>query len=396
MSPNTSPLPVNEMDRILNLYEFDIDYSNLKHTFKDLTQLAAKIAGTDISLINLIDSYTQWSVANFGLSVDQMPREDSVCQYTILAQDHFEVEDLSVDVRFQHKFYVKDPLNLKYYCGVPLKTTAGHHIGALCVLDKNQKKLSEEKIELLKIIANEIIAKLNSIKVVKVLENEITISEEMNKRVSHDIRGPIAGIIGISDLILEDSKETETLALATMISKSGYAVLDLADEILSPPKLAQLSKIDFFDLSIFKQKVEKLFSPQAKAKNISFTVNLSINPAAATFKKDKLLQIVGNLISNAIKFTPKNGFVSVTLQTEIIDGQNTLAIGVTDSGVGLDKQTIASILEGNKKTSAGTSGELGYGFGLVIVKDLVQSIGGKMTITSDLENGATFEVLLPI
>ena len=59
MRSNIIPIPVNEMERILNLYEFDIDYSNLQSTFKDLTQLAAKISGTDISLVNLIDTYTQ-------------------------------------------------------------------------------------------------------------------------------------------------------------------------------------------------------------------------------------------------------------------------------------------------------------------------------------------------
>jgi hypothetical protein len=54
-----------------------------------MTKLAAKVAGTDISVINLIDMYTQWTVSNFGMDLDQMPREDSVCQYTIMQNDAF-------------------------------------------------------------------------------------------------------------------------------------------------------------------------------------------------------------------------------------------------------------------------------------------------------------------
>ena len=77
--------------------------------------LAAKIAGTKISLINLIDTYTQWTVANFGLPIEQMGRDESVCQYTILNNESFEVKSLSSDDRFKDKFYVVDNPNLEYY-----------------------------------------------------------------------------------------------------------------------------------------------------------------------------------------------------------------------------------------------------------------------------------------
>lgn len=242
MPTNIVPIPANEMDRILNLYEFDIDYSNLESTFKDLTRLAAKISGTDISLVNLIDLYTQWSVSNFGLDIDQMAREDLVCQYTILEDDHFEVEDLSIDTRFQDKSYVANPLNLRYYFGVPLKTNTGHNIGALCVLDKGQKKLTPEKIELLKIIAKEIITRLNTIKVIEDLKNKLLAEKETSKKVAHDIRGPLAGIIGVSEIIQDqgnDSKLADILEMVNLIHTSGKSVLDLADEILTEKRISK-------------------------------------------------------------------------------------------------------------------------------------------------------------
>ncbi len=396
MSSNNSPTPANEMDRILNLYEFDIDYSNLETTFKDLTHLAAKITGADISLVNLIDTYTQWSVSNFGLDIDQMSRKDSVCQYTILEQEQFEVEDLSIDSRFQDKFYVDSPLNLRYYFGVPLKTNSGHHIGALCVLDKNNKKLTGEMKEQLKIIANEIITKLNTIKVVKELKDKITAEQETKKRVAHDIRGPIGGIIGISDVILEDSKEQETLALATMINSSGNAVLNLADEILNEKSPDQHATNENFNLSIFREKLEKLYAPQATAKEIAFTVTHNKPLEATPFKRDKLLQITGNLISNAIKFTPAFGTVDIHLDLEQLDIQQNLTISISDSGLGIEEQSIETILQGKKKSTFGTNGELGYGFGLPMVKDLVTSINGKLNLISTIGQGTRFEVVVPI
>src|SRR5215217_7373169 len=95
------PIPKNEFERIIDLSEFDLDYSSLEDNFKDLARLAANVAGTNISLVNLIDSFTQWSVSTHGLDIEQMPREESVCQYTIMDKQPFEVVDLSADERFK-------------------------------------------------------------------------------------------------------------------------------------------------------------------------------------------------------------------------------------------------------------------------------------------------------
>lgn len=399
MSSNITPIPANEMDRILNLYEFDIDYSNLESTFKDLTTLAAKICGTDISLINLIDSYTQWSISNFGLAIDQMAREDSVCQYTILEQEQFEVEDLSVDNRFKSKSYVDSPLNLRYYFGVPLRTNSGHNIGALCVLDKDLKKLSPEKIEMLKIVANEIITRLNTIKVVQDLKTKLHSEKETSKKVAHDIRGPLAGIIGISQIIKDqvedDTKLNDIFEMVNLIHRGGRSVLDLADEILSEKRISKPLTEDDFNLSILKEKITKLYTPQARLKDINFVVNINEGQKSIPFAKNKVLQIVGNLVSNAMKFTNQNGNVIVDLDLTEIDDKVSLNITVVDTGVGINDETIDSILNGSTASTKGTEGEKGYGFGLKMIKHLIDGLKGEMEITSIEGQGTTFEVKLP-
>jgi len=138
-------IPENEMERLMSLVELDVDYSDHQQSFKDLAKLAAKVTGTKISLVNLIDSLTQWTISNYGMDVEQMLREDSVCQYTIMETDHFEVDDLMSDERFKDKDYVTGAPNLRYYYGVPLKTVNGHQIGALCVLDYERKLIDPVK-----------------------------------------------------------------------------------------------------------------------------------------------------------------------------------------------------------------------------------------------------------
>lgn len=393
---HTPPIPANEMERLLNLSEFDIDYSNLENNFKDLTALAAKIAGTDISLINLIDSYTQWSISSTGLDIEQMPREDSVCQYTLLEDDFFEIPDLSKDDRFLNKDYVKNPLNLRYYFGVPLKTSQGYNLGALCVMDPEKKELSPDKIESLKLIANEILVRLNTIKQLHELRKQLKTVIDSKKKVAHDIRGPLSGIIGVTELINEQGASNnldEVLEMVELINTSTRSVIDMADEILTDSSVSPSAE-DYFDLSVFKNKLIKLYGPQALYKEISLTV--TINPAyeKVAIAKDKLLQIVGNLISNAIKFTPPHGSVTVDLDLTDLDQGKQLKIQVSDTGHGMSADAIEKIRAGNCKTSDGTQGEKGYGFGLAMVQNLVELLGGKMEIQSEINKGSQFTVTL--
>ena len=392
------PIPANEMDRLISLSEFDLDYSGLKDNFKDLTKLAAKVAGTEISLVNLIDSYTQWSISNHGLQIDQMPREDSVCQYTITGDDHFEVPDLRNDDRFKDKFYVVDDPILRYYYGVPLKTNEGHNLGALCVLDTDIKTLSPEKTEMLKIIADEIVNRLKAFKAIDTLKHELFEANESKKKVAHDIRGPLGGIIGLAQIISEQGHENqidEVLEFINMIHKGGRSLLELADEILSIEEPKTL-KNDQFTLAVLKDKLEKLYQPQAINKRIQFAVNISSGSPVTPFSKNKLLQIIGNLISNAMKFTPAGGKVTVDMHLNTENVPNKLFINVIDTGVGLDKAGIDKILNGNASSTDGTSGEQGYGFGLALVKHLVEVLKGTMNITSEQGKGATFEIALAL
>ncbi|WP_374950318.1 GAF domain-containing sensor histidine kinase [Mucilaginibacter sp.] len=393
-----NPVPQNEMERIISLSDYDIDYTAFQDQFKDLAKLAAKVAGTEVSLVNLIDTFTQWTITNHGLEIDQMPRDQSVCQYTIATENPFEVKDLQSDDRFKDKFYVVDEPKLRYYYGIPLRTEGGHNLGALCVLDKDLKSLSPEKIELLKIIADEIVNRLNAQKMITGLKTKLHDANESKKKVAHDIRGPLGGIIGLAQVISEQGKENEideVLEFINLIQRSGRSLLELADEILTTSKPVRDLKANEFNLLIFKDKLEKLYMPQAISKNIKFTVTTSVNSATIPFAKNKLLQITGNLISNAMKFTPREGLVTVDLSLKVEETRNILQINVTDTGVGLDQAGIDNIMGGIKTSTDGTGGEAGYGFGLALVKHLIDSLQGTLHIYSQPGQGANFEVILP-
>ena len=395
------PIPKNEDDRVWALAEYDIDYSDVSSLLKDLVELTAKIAGTQVSLVNLIDTYTQWSVSNFGLSIEQMKREDSVCQYTILKNDGFEVKSLSSDDRFKDKFYVVNNPNLEYYYGIPLATKDGYNLGALCVMDTKSKELSPEKVELLKIVAKEVVNRLSTIKYIQSLKSKVNQVNENSKKVAHDIRGPLSGIIGLAQMVTEhgqDQKLDDILEIMKLIQRAGNSLLDLATEILNAEdqQARGVIGVEDFTLLNFKEKLEKLYTPQAANKQIELLLYIKVGQEQKPIPKNKLLQVAGNLIINAIKFTNNKGIISVDLNihSNPIAGQ-VLEIEVADNGVGLSQNEIDEILKGIKASSSGTTGEKGYGFGLSFVKRLIDELNGTLTIESNLGKGTRFKVSLP-
>lgn len=396
-------VPINEIERNNKLSGFNIDYSEMQEPLKDLAKLAAKAAGTSVSLINLIDSFTQWTVCNYGLPIEQIGREESVCQYTILTNESLEVKSLLADERFTQCHYITEETGLDYYYGVPLQTDDGFNIGTLCVLDKTGKNITPEKSELLKIIAHEIVNKLRINLEVQKLKNKVTEAKESQRRVAHDIRGPLGGIINLAQVISiqgDSNKMKEVLEFIDLIQTSGRSLLELTDEILSierqiTPRSSETAAVHELTLDIFKDKLEKLFTPQAYHKNIDFTVNCKDHNGTIPFPKNKLLQIAGNLISNALKFTPEHGKVTVDLYLTITKDGKQLHILVNDSGVGLDEQSIQYIKDGTVTSSQGTHGEAGYGFGLSLVRHLLDGLNGSMNIASKPGVGTLFEISIP-
>ncbi|GAB3955487.1 GAF domain-containing sensor histidine kinase [Spirosoma harenae] len=397
-----APLPDNEWQRVIDLADYDLDFSALQNTFKDLTKLAAKVTGTDISLINLIDSYTQWSIASHGLDLVSMPREDSVCQYTILQPDSLEVKDLQLDQRFAQQWYVADDPHLRYYFGIPLKSSQGTHLGALCVLDPKNKELDPEKIELLHIIAAEVVSRLNIIREVEYLKRQATELAESKKRVAHDIRGPLGGIISMAQLVTGSGstiKLQEILELIELMQHSSKSLLDLADEILVNDDKWHQHKQDSLSHEVFhqarlKDMLEKLYAPQARAKGIDLSVSTDATTELLPFSRNKVMQIAGNLISNAIKFTLQQGWVRVSTKLTDEGPYNLLSLVVEDSGQGMTSEQQAAILKGKGSSSHGTAGESGYGFGLPLVKHLVETLNGQLRVRSTPGQGSCFEVSL--
>lgn len=385
MAPH-QPIPENENERLLALADLDVDYADFRLLFKDVNKLVAKITGTEISLINLIDSYTQWSISSFGIDIEQMPRDESVCQHTILADSFFEVKNLAEDERFKDKPYVSGPMALKYYLGIPLKTETGQNIGALCVLDKEAKEISAEKRELLEIIAQDVVNRLKYYHTVSNLKKKIESWEVDKKKIAHDIRSPSAGIASVSEVIIENGEKNdpaEVLEFIKLINQSANSLIALADDFFeSDDSLA--SK---FNLSDWKSKLERFYKPQAEAKQATLTVNFEQFKAGIPLPKQNLIQISGNLIANALQQINNNGSVQVYLDIKDLVNEKLIFIKVSDNGTAFDENLVKALKHENISGSIENQA-------LALVKKLVENMNGKFTVTSEENIGNTIEVKL--
>jgi len=195
----------------------------------------------------------------------------------------------------------------------------------------------------------------------------------------------------------ESASKKELLHYLELIKDSSESVMDLACEILqnerqrkaAPPADGQLNLLQL------KKKLEQLFAPRIRDKEIELNVFVSELTALQPINKYGLQQILGNLISNAIKFTPKRGFITVELELFGDDHNQKLKLEVKDSGQGMSNKVVNAILGKGTTSTEGTNGETGYGLGLQLVRQLIAEKGGTLDLTSKVGNGSVFTVVLP-
>jgi len=395
-----------EQKRLEALREYDILDSSYEKEFDDITRLAAEICGVPYSKINFIDKDRQWSKATIGLPAEprEVPRNVSVCQYTIHEPKVLEIPDLSQDERFKNLSYVKEDPKLRYYLGAPLVTDEGFKLGALCVLDKKPQKLSGKKKQQLQVLANEVIARLELRRKNIHLQELNSDKVKLMKMLSHDMKSPLNGIMGMASLMREmsDNLNGDDNEMLGIIEESAVQLNQMIDEVLS----YSLIETKGFTLNAQLTNAEevvsginKLYAPAAKTKQIDLKFYTENVDEPVKIDKDKFEQITGNLISNALKFTKSGGKVSVSLiKKERSGDDDLLELKVADNGLGMDQAEVERLFDDSddKVLKKGTSGERSTGIGLTTVKYFTDLHNGKIDVESEKGEGTTFTLTLPV
>lgn len=215
--------------------------------------------------------------------------------------------------------------------------------------------------------------------------------------VSHELRSPLNAILGWTKILLNKSLEEETRkkALET-IEKSARSQAKLLDDLLDSSRVASgRLKLEFREINLFEiiKTVHNLQKPSADSKNIEIRINSNTEEIKVFGDAIRLQQVISNLLSNALKFTPEGG----TIEIETIARAADVTLKVKDTGQGISEKTLPNIFLQFRQGDEASGDKGGLGLGLSIAKILVEKHQGTIQAESaGIGHGSTFTVKLPL
>ncbi len=222
---------------------------------------------------------------------------------------------------------------------------------------------------------------------------------EFIANMSHELRTPMHAILSFSDMGLRKSDKIDPKKIYmyfSSISKSGKRLMSLIEDLLDISKLESgLLELDFQQhniLNIIQQSYAEL-TPLAQSKNIEFSIKSHGEATIAELDTNKIHQVMTNIFSNAIKFTPEGKNIEVFVST--VDEPELLKITVKDQGIGIPEDELDDIFDKFTQSSRTKSGAGGTGLGLSISKQIIEAHQGKIWAENNAGGGTIFNITLP-
>jgi signal transduction histidine kinase/ActR/RegA family two-component response regulator len=219
--------------------------------------------------------------------------------------------------------------------------------------------------------------------------------------VSHELRTPVSAILASAQIIRTDHRRAQTADAAALITDAGRLMTGMLNDLLDHSKIearGMTLEARNFDLSNFVAQTERFWSAPAAEKGLSLETIAPATPAWLRGDPHRLRQVVNNLMSNAIKFTPR-GRIALEAEVEPVEGGMRLRLTVRDQGQGIAPEAMARLFTPFAQGSAEVARTYGgTGLGLTVSRDLARLMGGDLTADSVPGQGAAFtlEVLLPV
>ncbi|MEP1307175.1 MAG: GAF domain-containing sensor histidine kinase [Balneola sp.] len=387
-----------ESSRSSSLLDLAIDYNENDSVLSGFSELACLASGAMYSQINLIDDENQWTVAECGMNFDHIPVEQSVCFVTINREDVYEIKDFTSDPDFKdHPFVTNSPF-LKYYLGFPFTDENGVYIGTICLLHTETLDLSENQMHSLSVMSEQISAYLNHKKELANANSRLIKQDSLVTKIRHDIRGPLSGIIGFASLIEEEITDARLLRNLGLIKQSSKNLLEYAEQSLTN-EVNNTDQNHNTDIGTIIERIKSLYAMQSKLKDIDLDFENRYPEITTIYNlaPNHLINIVGNVVSNAIKFSPNQSNIKILIDDQKPDSKSNehIMISVTDNGPGIPADKLQSLnnLEVVDSGQVDSDSRVsGFGIGLVEALRLLVKKEGRFIITSEIDKGTSVQL----
>jgi diguanylate cyclase (GGDEF)-like protein/PAS domain S-box-containing protein len=229
---------VAERDRLAVLRRFGVLDTPPEEAFEDLTALAARLCGTPMALVSLVDEHRQWFKARLGIALCQTSREESFCAHALHSTQVLLVPDATADPRFAGNPLVTGEPHLRFYAGAPLVSAGGHVLGTLCVLDVVARTLTDEQLADLARLARQVVSQLELRRQAAELAVEVAARADAQAQL-RDSQRLLQGVLEHTDVVvyakdLDGRFLLANPALGRLLGRDVEQVLGRSDYDLFP------------------------------------------------------------------------------------------------------------------------------------------------------------------
>ncbi len=396
----SAPPSEKETERLRKLKELDILDTIEEQAYDDLTFLAAHICETPIALISLLDEQRQWFKSHYGLDVRETPREFAFCAHAILGDDLFIVENSLLDERFHDNPLASGEPHVKFYAGAPLALGDDLKLGTLCVIDHEARTLTDSQQKALKALARQVVSQLELRLKVKELKYLQQTKDEFTVMINHEMRTPLMSLNASLDLLKSEADQlpSDTSKMLGVARRNTGLLINLVNDVLDLAKL-EAGKLDMniqaIDLvELVKEAIALNFDfCQQCGCDIEFKLLHGHDAIMVAVDEQRILQVLSNLISNAVKFTHEGDTVQVSVG--VINGE--ACVNVIDHGAGINEEKQKLLFQRFQQVGSQDEQKFpGTGLGLSISKYLVEMHKGSIGVESIPNQQTRFYITLPM
>lgn len=398
-----APQPSNESERLRELMRYEVLHTQYEEDFDDIVRLASSICETPISTITLIAQNQQWFKAHIGVPHRDGDRDTSFCGHAIMGTDLMVVPDALQDERFADNPLVQHDPSIRFYAGCPLISANGFPLGTLCVIDRIPRQLNPTQEMSLKVLSGQVVKlfelRLRNREIESQrarLEEFGTVQNKIISIISHDVRGPLASLKSLLELVRSDQVSPEDAKnLFGILDKQLDGTMGMLTNLVEwggllmrKPAL-DIGTVDLHNL--VEHKIIPILAPFADPKKNQ--IRSLIRPGLRVRGDEYALRfILRNILSNANKYTSE-GIIQLSA-TEKPDG--IIQLQISDNGCGMDETQLKNLFQWDQKRKSreGTHREKGSGLGLILAREFAESMRVTIEATSNPGEGTIFTLIL--